>query len=410
MFYYFHNFKRFLVKLRLFSIAGFSLVELLVSVGILGAISGIAIPSYLSYKNSSKKALVVSVLMEAYDKIESNQLLDLDTQLSELNEMALAKANNATWRLNTGTSQVIDSRDKSWCLEINLGDSAYNKAASCITSDGDFKHASSSGGTDGTCGAGCTSTAVTCSGGQVWNGSACVCRGGLTWDGTSCVAPACTGGRMRRGTYCVCPTGRYWDGSACVMPCTGGRVRVGTNCVCPGGKVWNGTSCNCPTGRHWDGSNCVVCNAPRSWTGSVCECSGGRHWDGSNCVACDAPRTWTGSACVCSGGRNWDGTNCNCPTTGQIWDGTSCVASCPSGTIWNSADNKCICTGQGHTWNTGLSKCVCASTSKLSIGSHCITVQRCNNKGGAPNYVTKTCDCLVGRVWTGGYYGGCSSP
>ncbi|MCZ0932955.1 MAG: hypothetical protein OXJ52_07375 [Oligoflexia bacterium] len=165
------------------------MVELLTTVTIIGVISAIAIPSYLSYKNSSKKAGVESVLTEAYDKVKSNQLLDLDTDLAELNEIYLTQANGASWKANNNSSQTkITKWENNWCLEINLGDSAYNKAASCITAQGDIVHTDSRAGTVGNCGAGCSfTTTISCTGGQFFNGISCVCPSGKIWNGSNCI-------------------------------------------------------------------------------------------------------------------------------------------------------------------------------------------------------------------------------
>ena len=430
---------------------GFSLIELLTTVGIIGALSGIAIPSYVSYKNNSKKAGVEAALTEAYDKIKSNQLLDTKTKKSELNQIDLVKANIAKggsgWKINNNSAkQVIDEWDNSWCLEISgLGFKAKNgSTSSCITESGKVVHGKTCGGS------GCTFTATTsCTGGQVFDGVKCICPAGQIFDGSKCItAPICIGGKVLQGTTCVCPSGTHDTGSACVTckggqvwngsscSCPSGQTLIGSTCQCPGGKILQGTTCVCPSGTHDTGSACVTCKGGQVWNGSscscpsgqtligsTCQCPGGKILQGTTCV-CPSGTHDTGSACVtCKGGQTWDagtktckcpagqtlvGSTCQCPT-GQIWDagtktckcpaGQTLVGStcqCPTGQTWDAGTKTCVTCSGKQVWNAVLKRCTCPTTHPYFRGGDCrrCSIHRQNWTG--VNCVTDS-QCLNGN-------------
>ena len=261
----------------------------------------------MSYKNNSKKAVVEVVLIEAYEKIKSSQLLDRKTSLSELNQIDLVKANKAKggsgWKINNDSAKIeIEYWENSWCLEIDLGFKADNgSSSSCITEKGKIEHGQ-------TCGSGdCTFTATTsCTGGQVFDGVKCVCPAGQIFDGSNCITiPICIGGKILQGTTCVCPSGTHDTGSTCV--------------TCKGGQTWDaGTkTCKCPTGQTLVGGTCQSCTGGKVLQGTTCVCPSGTHDTGSACI-------------TCKGGQVWNGSSCSCPS-GQIWHFgfISCVAECP---------------------------------------------------------------------------------
>ena len=319
----------------------------------------------MSYKNNSKKAVVEVVLIEAYEKIKSSQLLDRKTRLSELNQIDLVKANKAKggsgWKINSDSAKIeIEYWENSWCLEIDLGFKADNgSSSSCITEAGKIEHGQ-------TCGSGgCTFTAVaSCTGGQVFDGVKCVCPAGQIFDGSNCIAiPICTGGKVLQGTTCVCPSGTHDTGSTCV--------------TCQGGQVWNGSSCSCPSGQILIGSTCQ-CPGGKVLQGTTCVCPSGTHDTGSTCVTCKGGQTWDAGTktCKCPAGQTLVGGTCQCPG-GKVLQGTTCV--CPSGT--HDTGSTCVTCKGGQTWDAGTKTCKCPAGQTLVGG---------------------LCKCPAGQVWDAG--------
>ena len=299
----------------------------------------------MSYKNNSKKAVVEVVLIEAYEKIKSSQLLDRKTSLSELNQIDLVKANKAKggsgWKINNDSAKIeIEYWENSWCLEIDLGFKADNgSSSSCITEKGKIEHGQ-------TCGSGdCTFTATTsCTGGQVFDGVKCVCPAGQIFDGSNCITiPICIGGKVLQGTTCVCPSGTHDTGSTCV--------------TCKGGQTWDaGTkTCKCPTGQTLVGGTCQSCTGGKVLQGTTCVCPSGTHDTGSACITCKGGQTWDAGTktCKCPTGQTLVGGTCQSCTGGKVLQGTTCV--CPSGT--HDTGSACITCKGGQTWDAGTKTC-----------------------------------------------------
>ncbi|MDE0091977.1 MAG: prepilin-type N-terminal cleavage/methylation domain-containing protein [Oligoflexia bacterium] len=128
---------------------GFSLIELLVAVAILGILTSISTVFYKSYVEKANLSLVESVLRSAYGIVKDNQNFGVSTSNVELNSMSTpeeqntkAKQNNptttiGTWVMKLDTSLVTSipvGTTQNWCLQINLGDIAYKRSSSCIDS------------------------------------------------------------------------------------------------------------------------------------------------------------------------------------------------------------------------------------------------------------------------------------
>ena len=383
-----------------FSIMGFSLVELLTTVGILSVVSTVAIPIYSNYKNSSKKAAVESVLQEAYDKVTSNQLFEKDTQvldkspteLSELNQMDMVQAAGAKWKRNSALGH-IEKDESHWCLEIKLGKRAYNGEPSCINGSGEMSHKETtrtencpSGDCTGICDhpKGCKATDPSCPPFHSLQSSGCVrssCPTGQRLQGSgssaSCVAITCPTGQRLNGNTCeaiTCPQYYSLQGSSCVRSsCPIGQRLQGTNCVaitCPTGQRLNGNTCEaitCSTGQRLQGSTCVAIT-----------CSTGERLQGNNCVplSCAANERIVGNSCVApcpSGGGYYPAgsTVCvNCPS-GTYSDRFECVA-CASPKIWDTTTNSCLdnCPPDRPNHNPSTNDCECPTGQRLQ-GSSC---------------------------------------
>ena len=138
---------------------GFSLIEVLLVVAIIGLLVSISIVSYQSYQNKTKKGIVESVLLSAQSIVLDNQNYGIKTTRGELNEMIVPQKQHkeavksdpsskiGQWKIRvegeSNPSFIPIDKSKAWCLQINLGDLSYEGKASCIDSRAVIKHTNS---------------------------------------------------------------------------------------------------------------------------------------------------------------------------------------------------------------------------------------------------------------------------
>ena len=281
-------------------IKAFSLLEVTATVGILGVLTGVAVPSYNKHKEKANKALVETLLVDAYKIIATNQIDKEATTTSELNNMnAFRQVNGASWRLNNGAGQ-IEGTDRKWCIELDLGDKAYLGESSCI--DWRKRVIHTEGGSQGRCASGGNNNGCGFEAGSAQQ-EAEACPVGERWNGANCVS-VCPGGQSLQGGVCAseCATGTRWDGSACVpITCPQGQRLQGNNCVpitCPQGQRLQGNNCvpiTCPAGQRLQGNNCVPITCPQGQRlqGNNCvpiTCPAGQRLQGNNCVPISNPQ------------------------------------------------------------------------------------------------------------------------